>query len=174
MKASIRLACAVLMLLANPSDCMLASLQHGMYRNTAALLKSRTKASNGFLLRLGQGPSASQHWQHICVVAVCCRAAEYEADAIGIRLLAKACYDPQANITMLQKLNSVTAKQEARMPEILSTHPITQASGWCLHVCCVTLQPESQQPSVLCLQINFRAEFWKVQVATTIFLLLPV
>lgn len=55
-----------------------------------------------------------------------CRAAEYEADAIGVRLLAKACYDPDANITMLQKLNAVTAKQEARMPEILSTHPITQ------------------------------------------------
>eukprot|EP00878_Enallax_costatus_P019140 GHUV01020182.1.p1 GENE.GHUV01020182.1~~GHUV01020182.1.p1 ORF type:complete len:102 (+),score=16.00 GHUV01020182.1:727-1032(+) len=27
---------------------------------------------------------------------------------------------------MLQKLNAVTAKQEAKMPEILSTHPITQ------------------------------------------------
>ena len=35
-----------------------------------------------------------------------CRAAEHEADAIGIRLLAEACYDPRANISMLGKLES--------------------------------------------------------------------
>lgn len=55
------------------------------------------------------------------------RAAEYEADAIGVHLLAKACYDPDANITMLQKLQQVQDKQGADAPpELLSTHPLTQ------------------------------------------------
>ncbi|WIA21329.1 hypothetical protein OEZ85_000556 [Tetradesmus obliquus] len=54
------------------------------------------------------------------------RAAEYEADAIGIRLLAKACYDPDANVSMLQKLHAAQGgAAEARMPEFLSTHPLT-------------------------------------------------
>lgn len=54
------------------------------------------------------------------------RAAEYEADAIGIHLLAKACYDPDANITMLQKLDKVQKQEGIAQPEMLSTHPLTQ------------------------------------------------
>jgi predicted Zn-dependent protease len=60
---------------------------------------------------------------------VFCRAAEYEADAIGIRLLAKACYDPDANVTMLQKLNAVQGGAADRTPEFLSTHPLTTVRG---------------------------------------------
>lgn len=60
------------------------------------------------------------------------RAAEYEADAIGVRLMARACYDPDANVTMLQKLNKVQAGSEAaHMPEFMSTHPLTQVRGAC-------------------------------------------
>lgn len=52
--------------------------------------------------------------------------AEYEADSIGVRLMAKACYDPQANVSMLAKLNAVQAHSgEGAMPELLSTHPLT-------------------------------------------------
>jgi predicted Zn-dependent protease len=57
------------------------------------------------------------------------RAAEYEADAIGIHLLAKACWDPDAMISMLQKLQAVEGQQQqggGRQPELLSTHPLTQ------------------------------------------------
>eukprot|EP00775_Hariotina_reticulata_P006780 gene6780-6997_t len=55
------------------------------------------------------------------------RAAEYEADAIGIRLMARACYDPDANVTMLMKLGQQQKGSEAEyMPEFLSTHPLTQ------------------------------------------------
>lgn len=58
------------------------------------------------------------------------RAAEYEADAIGVHLLAKACYDPDANITMLQKLQQVQDKQGVELPpELLSTHPLTQVGA---------------------------------------------
>lgn len=52
--------------------------------------------------------------------------AEYEADSIGVRLMAKACYDPQANVSMLAKLDAAQARPgEMTMPELLSTHPLT-------------------------------------------------
>ncbi|KAI8474498.1 MAG: peptidase family M48-domain-containing protein [Monoraphidium minutum] len=57
------------------------------------------------------------------------RSNEAEADAIGIRLLARACYDPEANVRMLQALE---AQERARGggggsgPALLRTHPLTE------------------------------------------------
>jgi predicted Zn-dependent protease len=48
------------------------------------------------------------------------RTAESEADQIGISLATKAGYDPEAAVTLWQKMGDLNDK---RPPEFLSTHP---------------------------------------------------
>ena len=59
------------------------------------------------------------------------RKAETEADLIGIRLMARACYNPTSAVSMLQKLHGLEAAQAqqtgGRMPAILRTHPLSEA-----------------------------------------------
>lgn len=48
------------------------------------------------------------------------RAAETEADRIGIELAAKAGYDPAAAVTLWQKMG---AESKSKVPQFISTHP---------------------------------------------------
>ncbi|KAA6419203.1 hypothetical protein WJX79_002881 [Trebouxia sp. C0005] len=52
---------------------------------------------------------------------------ETEADSIGMRLAAKACYDPAAAAAVFQKLGAEEAKAGgAQIPGFLRTHPLTE------------------------------------------------
>ena len=50
---------------------------------------------------------------------------ELEADEIAIYLLKFAGYDPYALVTLLEKLGQANSQIENLIPEILSTHPLT-------------------------------------------------
>lgn len=55
------------------------------------------------------------------------RRSETEADSIGMRLAAKACYDPAAAAAVFQKLGAEEAKAGgAQIPGFLRTHPLTE------------------------------------------------
>ncbi|TMW68215.1 hypothetical protein Poli38472_007887 [Pythium oligandrum] len=51
------------------------------------------------------------------------RKLELEADSIGLRLMAKACYDPRASIHMNNALGKIEKKNPAARFKYFSTHP---------------------------------------------------
>lgn len=59
------------------------------------------------------------------------RKAETEADVIGVRLAARACYDPSAAVAVFTKLGQAEAEAERatgmHTPAMLRTHPLSEA-----------------------------------------------
>jgi predicted Zn-dependent protease len=53
------------------------------------------------------------------------RANEYEADRVGIGVLASAGYDPEGMVSFFDEMGRQNAWAERRMPEFLSTHPVS-------------------------------------------------
>lgn len=55
------------------------------------------------------------------------RAAEEEADRIGIGLLASADFDPRAMPVFFERMQALNRHNESKLPEFLRTHPVTTA-----------------------------------------------
>lgn len=51
------------------------------------------------------------------------RKLELEADSIGLRLMAKACYDPRASIQMNSSLGQLQKNNSVAQSKYFSTHP---------------------------------------------------
>ena len=55
------------------------------------------------------------------------RKAETEADVIGVRLAARACYDPSAAARVFTLLGAVERQAGVHVPAMLRTHPLSEA-----------------------------------------------
>lgn len=55
------------------------------------------------------------------------RANEYEADRVGIQIMADAGFEPEGMIDFFEKMQRDSAWVEARRPEFLSTHPLSSS-----------------------------------------------
>lgn len=53
------------------------------------------------------------------------RAQEYEADRVGIEILADAGFDPVGMVNFFEIMQRIQRLQNSRMPEFLSTHPLS-------------------------------------------------
>lgn len=63
---------------------------------------------------------------HVLVHLPNSRMFEYEADRIGLHLLARACFDPQGIVTAFQRIDRFEQRTGGAPPELLRTHPLSK------------------------------------------------
>ena len=70
-----------------------------------------------------------------------CRKQETEADAIGVMLAARACFDPKAAIIVFTKLGKKEKEMlhGARVPQFMLTHPLSEVGCELCFQCMVPL-----------------------------------
>ncbi|GLC33438.1 hypothetical protein PLESTB_000075700 [Pleodorina starrii] len=82
-------------------------------------------------LRLTLGFALPDVAMYLALILPNSRKNEHEADVIGLRLMARACFDPAAAPSMLDKLNRAEKEMKqgralgGSLPPFLSTHPLT-------------------------------------------------
>lgn len=71
-------------------------------------------------MMLGQGMLAQEQINFT-------REQEYEADYIGVEMLARAGFDPRGMVSFFETMQRAQRIQNSRMPEFLSTHPLSMS-----------------------------------------------
>lgn len=115
----------------NPSDDEIAQIMgheiaHALANHTAEKMSMQIASSAGIIAigiasdNTGAAMAAASAAAIVAVTMPNSRAAETEADRIGIELAAKAGYDPAAAVTLWQKMGDLPGGQP---PQFLSTHP---------------------------------------------------
>ncbi|RDB18944.1 Mitochondrial metalloendopeptidase OMA1 [Hypsizygus marmoreus] len=102
---------------------------HVVARHTAERLSSQTVVLALVILlqTLGLGFNTSNILQKMVFELPNSRTQELEADKIGLKLMARACYDPRAAPEMFRRLGQVEAKFVSRLnPDFLRTHPSSE------------------------------------------------
>jgi len=104
-------------LVSHPRERMSVAIGVGLGVTALAALTARDSNDFGRNLEIGSTAAA------LAITLPNSREAESEADQIGIELAARAGYDPQAAVTLWEKM----AKQDKGAPmEFLSTHPAVE------------------------------------------------
>ncbi len=108
-----------------------ALARHGAERMSMALLAQMGEAAAEAALRL-QSPQAIKAFSvayglaaNVGLLLPYSRAQEFEADYIGLILMARACYDPESALVFWQRM--LRANKEGFRPVFLSTHPTDRA-----------------------------------------------
>ena len=120
-----------LILKVDPTDDELAQVMgheiaHALANHTAERMSTAMAANAGILAagiisdKPGQAMAMAAAAATVAIKLPNSRAAENEADQIGIELAAKAGYDPRAAVTLWQKMAKAGGSGP---PEFLSTHP---------------------------------------------------
>lgn len=91
----------------------------GLLLGTIALAASGAEPDDlGGAIMLGQGMLIQEQINFT-------RTQEYEADRVGVELLAKSGFDPAGMVSFFETMQRIQRLQNSRMPEFLSTHPLS-------------------------------------------------
>lgn len=109
-----------------------ALAKHGNERMSQALLVQLGGVA--LAVALSQKPAATQQaflaayglGATVGVMLPYSRSHEYEADRIGLTLMAMAGYDPHAAVGLWQRMDALS-KGKSKAPEFLSTHPVPES-----------------------------------------------
>ncbi|KAG2426351.1 hypothetical protein HXX76_013108 [Chlamydomonas incerta] len=126
----------LLRLLGHSDDELAAVMAHEVGHILARHTAERMSTLNvwtlmNMVLRLTLGFGLPNVAMYMGIFLPYSRLAEYEADLIGLRLMARACFDPTAAPHMLAKLNAKEKQMQQRglasaIPAFLRTHPLTE------------------------------------------------
>ena len=87
-----------------------------------------------------------------------CRKQESEADAIGMQLAAKACFDPAAAAIVFEKMGAAEQKEGIMTPTMLRTHPLSKVHFLCRYMqprCSVAhISSSNPESGLLCMQLS--------------------
>ncbi|KAL5480279.1 OMA1_1 [Sanghuangporus weigelae] len=95
------------------------------------LAERYSKAKDWSLKQLLFGPSAQKNPRQIeddykQMMAVNLHEQELEADALGLQLTTRACFDPKAAITVNERLARIEKRFRHLRPELKPTHPLSE------------------------------------------------